>query len=72
LTALGISYLTISPGLDGGFVNWEWLDAQPAARESQWLRLVRLERPLEVFVEGRTQRGVVLRPRNGAVRDESQ
>ncbi len=40
-------------------VDWDWLDAQPSATESGYLRHVRLEKPILVKVDGRTGRGAV-------------
>ncbi len=45
------------PGID-----WEWLQQQPAAEETEFVRHVRLAAPLLVRVDGRSARGVVLAP----------
>lgn len=46
---------------DGPFaVSWDWLDQQPASSETRFLRHVRLTAPLEVRVDGRHGRGVIL------------
>lgn len=42
-------------------VDWAWLDQCPAVAETQFLRHVRLERPLQVRVDGRQGRGVIRR-----------
>jgi hypothetical protein len=68
ITALGIGYLTVPPGSTRaapaaeGFVNWDWLDAQPAETETDYLRHVRLDRPLLAVLDGRDSRGVLARP----------
>lgn len=65
ITALGIGYLTVPPGAtreapqNDSFVDWDWLDAQPAAAETEHLRLVRLPQPLEAFINGRDGVGLV-------------
>jgi CheY-like chemotaxis protein len=65
ITALGIGYLTVPPGataaapIDGSFVDWGWLDGQPAHLETEHLRLLRLPRPMEAFVNGREGVGLV-------------
>lgn len=47
---------------DGRFpINWEWLNRQPAASDTELVRHVRLEHPVTVRVDGRTARGVVLK-----------
>jgi hypothetical protein len=43
-------------------IAWDWLARQPAATETRFLRHVRLAAPLEVRVDGRHGRGVILRP----------
>jgi hypothetical protein len=45
---------------EGEAIAWEKLDAQPAQHETQWVRHVRFARPLEVRVDGRHGRGVVI------------
>jgi hypothetical protein len=43
-------------------ISWEWLDRQPAASETRFLRHVRLAAPLDVRVDGRHGHGVILHP----------
>ncbi len=65
ITSLGIGYLTIRPGatphepLDDSFVDWEWLDAQPAVRETKHLRHIRTADPLHAVLDGRNGTGVL-------------
>lgn len=61
LTAVGTAYFTVNQRLGGGFIDWNWLDAQPAARETQYLRHVRTEIPLEARIDGRTSHAAVLK-----------
>ena len=49
---------------DGPFpIRWEWLNRQSIARETDVVRHLRLDIPLEVRVDGRSGRGVVLAAR---------
>jgi len=41
-------------------IGWDWLDRRPASIETRFLRHVRLESPLEIRVDGRRKRGVIL------------
>ncbi len=41
-------------------IAWDWLDRQPASSETRFLRYVRLDAPLEIRVDGRQGRGVIL------------
>ncbi len=66
LTSFRIGYLTVNQAEAGGRLDWDWLDAQPAAAETPHLRHLRLAAPLTVLIDGRSGRGVVLRPGQGA------
>jgi len=61
LTSFGVGYLTINPFSSAGFVDWEWLEAQPACCETRFVRHIRLTTPLEARLNGRLSRGVVLK-----------
>jgi hypothetical protein len=58
VASLGVVYfaLTASEPTD---VRWSWLASQPAVRETEYLRHVRLATPLLVRVDGRSGRGFV-------------
>jgi CheY-like chemotaxis protein len=61
LTSFGVAFLTVRR--DGeGRINWAWLSAQPAVQEEMagQVRHIRLEKPLQVLVNGATGRGVIL------------
>ena len=60
LSAFEVSYLTVphtaTPGID-----WAWLDGLPAVAETDYIRHVRVDRPLVVKVDGCSGRGAVWR-----------
>ncbi len=58
VTSFKIFYFSIQQDGEYG-VDWSWLDAQPAATETELVRHVRLERPLDVRVDGRRGYGVI-------------
>jgi hypothetical protein len=61
LTSFGVPYLTVRH--TGPYaIDWEWLDRQPAANETELVRHVRLASPLRVKVDGRTGCGVIHHP----------
>ena len=66
ITSRRLAYLTIPPGAGSSseeeFLDWEWLDAQSARRETEHLRQVRFEEPLTVVLNGRKGRGVIGKP----------
>ncbi|MFB3854217.1 MAG: PEP/pyruvate-binding domain-containing protein [Vicinamibacterales bacterium] len=43
-------------------VDWPWLDAQQAAGESRFARHVVLPAPLDIMVDGRIGRGLIVKP----------
>ncbi len=53
-------YMTIGKG-DTSDMDRDWLDAQPAEGESENLKHIRLSRPLEVRLDGKRGRGVILK-----------
>jgi len=60
---MGVGYFTINPYLEEeGFFDEEFLNAQPAVFETQYIRHVRFEKPLIVKINGRKKMGVVMKP----------
>jgi len=58
LVSFQVSYFAVRHS--GNFrIDWAWLDDQPTAAESSFVRHVNLTRPLLVKVDGRSGRGVV-------------
>jgi hypothetical protein len=62
MTSLRIGYFTVPLDPDRGAVDWDWLGSQPVLEETEHLRLVRVNGELEVRLDGRTGRGLVLKP----------
>ena len=63
LTSFGVGYFTINAYMGDGLYNQEFLNAQPAAHETEYLRHVRLSRPAVVKMDGKKKQGVVLLPK---------
>lgn len=61
ITSFGVGYLTVHRRGGRGRVDFEWLDGLSASTETRFLRHVRLERPLDVRIDGRSGRGIVLK-----------
>jgi hypothetical protein len=61
LTAFGIGYFNIHRHDAQSFVDYDWLAAQPVLKETTFLRHLRLEQPLDIRVDGRSRRGVILK-----------
>lgn len=62
LTACSVGYFTVNPDAGEGFVDWEWLAAQPAVRETEFVRHLRFEEPVVVRMNGKRNEGVILKP----------
>jgi CheY-like chemotaxis protein len=62
LTAFRVGYFTANPDAGEGFVDWDWLLAQPAASERGCVRHLHLGKPLNVVMNGKIGRGVIFKP----------
>jgi hypothetical protein len=62
LTSFRVGYFTVNPEEGEGFVDWDWLDAQPAVKETGYVRHLHFEKPVLVAINGKRQRGVILKP----------
>jgi len=62
LTSFNVGYFTVNPDAGEGFVDWDWLSAQPSAAESGCVRHLRFDRPLLVKMNGKRNEGVILKP----------
>jgi CheY-like chemotaxis protein len=62
LTAFQIGYFTVNPDAGEGFVDWQWLNAQPATEERDCVRHLRFLAPLTVMMNGKTGQGMVFKP----------
>ena len=59
LTSFGIGYLTINPYNNDGKFEKEVLDKMDAVYESNYLRVVRFDKPLYIFIDGRKNKGII-------------
>ncbi|MBK6735516.1 MAG: hypothetical protein IPG61_15845 [bacterium] len=59
-----MGYLTVAEDWRRA-LDWDWLDGQPAAGQGHYTRHLRLAAPLTVLIDGRSRRGIVLRPDAG-------
>ncbi|MBI2896374.1 MAG: hypothetical protein HYY06_22645 [Deltaproteobacteria bacterium] len=63
ITSLRIGYLSVDETRPNGEVlDVEWLERQPAVRETAAVRHVRLPEPLTVYLDGRARRATVVKP----------
>jgi hypothetical protein len=62
LTSFRVGYFTINPYINEGSYDVEYLDSLVAVYENSYLRHVRFENPLEIMIDGRKHKGVILKP----------
>lgn len=62
MTSLRIPYFTVSHVKQGHVIDWDWLASQEAVEETDHLRHLRLSSPLRIEVDGRSGKGVILKP----------
>jgi hypothetical protein len=62
LISFRIGYFTVNSAIKSEFINWEGRAGPPAAKERKFVRHLRFDQPLHVKMNGRTNRGVILKP----------
>ena len=65
LTSFRVGYFTVNPETGEGSLDWDWLEAQPSLREATYVRRLTFSEPLMVKINGKQQRGVILKPGAG-------
>ena len=61
LTSFKVGYFSIKE-VDGGVINWPWLESQYLVAEMPFVKHVRLPAPLQIRIDGRSGRGVIQKP----------
>ena len=65
LTSFHIGYFTVNPYTkDGGVFNTDFLDAQTAVFEDRFIRHIRYSTPLQILIDGKHMKGIVLKPKH--------
>jgi hypothetical protein len=59
MTSAGIGYFSLAEEDGSSYVRWSLLEGLPGERLRPWLRHVRLKEPLDIRMDGHTQRGLV-------------
>jgi len=62
IISFNIGYLTVDNNRRTSFLDWEWLESLPAADETEHICHVRLKQPLDIMIDGRKGRAVILKP----------
>ncbi len=61
MTSFRICYFAVHHSKANG-INWDWLKKQETVRSTEFIRHIRLQKPISLKVDGRTGRGVILLP----------
>ncbi len=61
IVSFNVGYFTVNPGVGSDVVDWVWLAAQPAVRETSCVRHLRFADPVVVKMNGRKNEGVILK-----------
>ena len=59
VTSLGVGYLSLNPSGGEGVLDVAQLDAMPAIHDGEYLRCVEFAKPLYIYVDGQSKRGIV-------------
>ena len=62
LTSFRVGYFTINPFINDGHYDLEYLNAINACYEDEFIRHVRFKSPLVIKIDGKKNKGVVLKP----------
>jgi hypothetical protein len=62
ITSFRVGYFTVNATTQDGFVNWEWLRSNPVAEEKQFVRHIRLSKPVLTKIDGYQNKGIILKP----------
>lgn len=62
LTSFRVGYFTVNSQTQGGFIDWDWLNEQPAEEELKFTKHIRFEEPISVRIHGSENKGVILKP----------
>lgn len=62
LTSFGVGYFTVNPFGGNDYIDIDWLNSMPAEYESECVRVVRLDAPCIIGIDGKKGSGVIVKP----------
>jgi CheY-like chemotaxis protein len=62
VTSFRVGYFTINPYSREGYYDVEYLDKLEVVYEDDYLRHVRFEKPLDIMIDGKRHKGVIMKP----------
>jgi hypothetical protein len=64
LTSFHVGYFTVNPFINEGHYDVDFLRNIKEVYEDEFIRHVRFEKPLEIMIDGKHHRGVIMKPGN--------
>jgi CheY-like chemotaxis protein len=64
LTSFRVGYFTINPYINEGYYDVDYLNSLDVVYEDNYIRHVRFSNPLEIMIDGKNHKGVILKPSN--------
>jgi hypothetical protein len=62
VTSFRVGYFTINPFNKEGFYDVDFLDRLDAVYEDDYIRHVRFDKPLDIMIDGKKHKGVIMKP----------
>jgi len=62
LTSFRVGYFTINPYIKEGFYDVDFLNSLEAVYENEHIRHIRFNNPLDIMIDGRKHKGVIMKP----------
>jgi hypothetical protein len=62
ITSFRVGYFTVNSFVNLGFIDWDWLLAQPPVEQLQYTAHLRFDQPITVKINGRKNKGIILKP----------
>ncbi|MEW6511825.1 MAG: PEP/pyruvate-binding domain-containing protein [Bacteroidota bacterium] len=62
ITSFRVGYFTVSSLNEGDFIDWAWLNEQPAEEELRFTRHLRTDAPIVAKINGRKNKGIIVKP----------
>jgi hypothetical protein len=62
ITSFRVGYFTVNQYINEGFYDAEWLDKLDVVFEDEYVRHIRFNNPLEIMIDGKRHKGVIMKP----------
>jgi hypothetical protein len=63
LISFRVGYFTINPYINEGYYNIDFLNSLNVVYEDSFLRHIRFEKPLEIMIDGKKNKGAIMKPK---------